>query len=152
MLFWDTARIGLHALMLKNHIRFLRLSRSTAFLRLFQLLSLWALPLLLWLVSSHTPNAASPTTTEHMVWCHKFTKLEVRLPTRRFRSSAFCGRRELLSVMTLTFLTFQTFNTHKNRQKKTLNTVWGYSWHQFNLSWDLLIIDLWLQMSFLCNM
>ena len=48
------------------------------------------------------------------LWCHKVTELKAGLLTRRFRSSVFCGRDELLSVLTLTFLTFKIFSMHKN--------------------------------------
>ena len=45
---------------------------------------------------------------------------------RRFRSSVFCGREELLLVLTLTFLTFKTFYIHvePEQHKKKTNETW----------------------------
>ena len=65
--FWVTTRIDLHALMLKKYIRFLILSSAAA------PYSVWNAPIslrtlswvssLLWLVSSHMPDATPLTTT-----------------------------------------------------------------------------------------
>ena len=67
ILFWVTTRIDLHAWMLKKDIRFFRLSSAAV------LYSVWNAPVslrtpswvpsLLWLVSSHMPDAAPLTTT-----------------------------------------------------------------------------------------
>ena len=46
-----------------------------------------------------------------VMWCHKVTELKAGPLTRRFRSRVFCGREELLLVLTLTSL---TSNIHKN--------------------------------------
>ena len=40
--------------------------------------------------------------------------LKVRLLMRCFRSGVFCGRGEILLVLTLGFLTFEPFNMYKN--------------------------------------
>ena len=52
-------------------------------------------------------------------------EVKLRLLTRRFRSSVFCGREELLVVRTLTFLTFKIFYMHKNLN----NTLTGRKMH-----------------------
>ena len=48
-------------------------------------------------------------------WCHKVTELKAGLLTRRFKSSVFCGRVEVLLAQT--FLTFKIFYMHKNLYK-----------------------------------
>ena len=55
-----------------------------------------------------------------VLWCHKVTELKVGLLMRRFRSSVFCGREELLLVGTLTFqlssfTCTRTCKTHWNK-------------------------------------
>ena len=49
-----------------------------------------------------------------IVWCHKVTEFKAGLLTRRFRSSVFSGRGELLLVRTWIFSTFKIFYVHKN--------------------------------------
>ena len=67
------------------------------------------IPSLLWLVSSNMPEPAPLTTScaeprhrfcnvwlSDVVWCHRVTRLKGKLLMRRFGSSFFCGREELL--------------------------------------------------------
>ena len=49
-----------------------------------------------------------------LVWCHKVTELKAGILARRFRSSVFCGRGELLLVWTSSLLTAKILYINKN--------------------------------------
>ena len=64
------------------------------------------------------------------MWCHNVTELKAGLWMRRFGSSVFCGREELLLVRTLTFLTFKIFYLPKNSKRDVHFLSWKYG-HYF---------------------